>query len=172
MKKLLFSLLLIFSVSAVFSQSIKKYEIGNSGCRVYSFCDHGKFEMAYSQDSAKVYTSECGNDDVYYGVICIELVKEITPVADAEEVLVSYLDYLKTAFKISSAAGYGKGHRLKQNENTRGIIDYWKDEEKNNWKVKGWTDGKFIAVLYVYSKKELVETKVNAFLDGLLFKGM
>ena len=172
MKKLFFSLLLISSSTALNSQSLKKYEIGNSGCSVYGFCDHGEFDMTYSQDSAKVYTSECGNDDGYYGVICIQFVKEITPVADAEEVLVSYLDYLKTAFKISSAAGYGKGHRLKQNENTRGIIDYWKDDEKNNWKVKGWTDGKFIVVLYVYSKKELSETKVNVFLDGLKFKGM
>ena len=68
--------------------------------------------------------------------------------------------------KITKSAGYGKGHRLKDNENTRGVIDYWEDNDKNNWKVKGWTDGKFICVLYAYSSKELPEQKVNVFLDG------
>ncbi|MES1218659.1 MAG: hypothetical protein ABUT20_24360, partial [Bacteroidota bacterium] len=90
----------------------------------------------------------------------------------AEETAVSYLDFLKTQFKIKAAVGYGKGHRLNNNENTRGIIDYWTDDENENWKVKAWTDGKFITVLYVYSNKELPEAKVNVFLDGLRLPGM
>jgi hypothetical protein len=172
MKKLICSFLFFGSITVLYSQSLKKYDIGNSGCVVYSFCDPVKFDMNYSQDSAKVYTSECKNEDAYYGIICIKLAKDISAISEAEAVLVTYLDYLKGAFKITAAAGYGKGHRLKGKENTRGIIDFWKDDEQNNWKVKGWTDGKFMAVLYVYSKKELPETKLNVFLDGLVFKGM
>ena len=172
MKKIVFSLLLLAGVTAVHSQSLKKYDITGSGCSVYSFCDPGKFEMTLSQDSAKVYTSECENEGTHYGVICIKMVSSIAPLSDAEEVLISYLDYLKTAFKITSAAGYGKGHRLRDNENTRGVIDYWQDDEKNNWKIKGWTNGDFIAVVYAYSLKELPDSKVNTFLDGLVFKGM
>jgi hypothetical protein len=49
------------------------------------------------------------------------------------------------------------------------VIDYW-TVRKNNWKVKGWTDGKFIAVLYAIPK-ELPESKVNVFLDGLQLPG-
>lgn len=172
MKKLICIFLLFAGISSGHSQSLRKYEIGNSGCSLYSFCDHGQFGMSYSEDSAKVYTGECSNDDIHYGAICIRLFRDIDELSDAEGLLVSYLDYLKSAFKISSAVGYGKGHLLKQRADTRGIIDYWKDEEKNNWKVKGWTNGKYIAVLYAYSKKELPEQKVNVYLDGLLFKGM
>lgn len=172
MKKLLFVLLSFFSIAAASSQSLNKYDIGNSGCTIYSFCDPVKFDVTYSEDSAKVFTSECKGADAYYGIICIKLAAEISPISTAETTLVSYLDFLKSAFKITSAAGYGKGHRLRGDENTRGIIDYWKDDEKNNWKVKGWTDGKYIAVLYTYSLKDLPDTKVNAFLDGLSFKGM
>ena len=172
MKKMICCFLLLVGATALYSQSLKKYDIGNSGCSVYSFCDHGKFDLANSQDSAKVYTSECGNADTYYGVICIKLVEDIVLLSEAEDLLVTYLDYLKTTFKITSAAGYGKGHLLKGKTDTRGIIDYWKDDEKNNWKVKGWTNGKFITVLYAYSKKELPEQKVNVFLDVLLFKDM
>src|SRR5436189_56465 len=60
---------------------------------------------------------------------------------------------------------------LNSNENTRGIVDYWKDKENNNWKVKAWTDGKFIAVLYAYTKTE-VPDKADVFLNSLRFPGM
>ena len=90
----------------------------------------------------------------------------------AEDLVISYLDYLKVSFEISNAAGYGKGHRMNDNENARGIIDYWQDKEKANWKIKAWTDGKFIAVMYAKSKKELPETKVEVFLNGFRFQGM
>ena len=77
------------------------------------------------------------------------------------------LEFLKKTFDIVSAAGYGKGHRLQGKENTRGIIDCWKDKEGYGWKIKAWTEGKFIGVLYVYAKGSLNETsKVNVFLDG------
>jgi hypothetical protein len=172
MKKLLFLLLLQNCFSASFSQSLKKYPIGSSGCSAYFFCDPGTFEMSYSDDSSKVYTGECVNDGTSYGIICVKLSVPAADLTAAEDVLVNYLDYLKTSFKIVSAAGYGKGHRLKDREDTRGMIDYWVDEEKNNWKIKGWTDGKFIAVFYAYTKKELPETKVNVFLDSYRLPGM
>jgi hypothetical protein len=172
MKKLLLLLLLQNCLIVSFSQSLKKYPIGTSGCSAYFYCDPGTFEMSYSDDSSKVYTAECNNDGTGYGVICVKLSVPASDLTAAEDVLVNYLDYLKTSFKIVSAAGYGKGHRLKDREDTRGIIDYWVDEEKENWKIKGWTDGKFIAVLYAYTKKELPETKVNVFLDSYRLPGM
>lgn len=172
MIRILTGIFLLAATSFSYGQSFKKYAIGNSGCSVYSYCDPGKFEMTYSQDSAKVFTSECNIDNVYYGMICIELTEPTANIKEGEDVLVSYLDFLKSAFKVTEAAGYGKGHRLRGKEGTRGIIDYWKDGDKNQWKVKGWTDSKFIAVLYAYSLADLSETKVNAFLDGFLFKGM
>lgn len=172
MKKCIFLLLSISCFGCSFAQSVKKYSIGNSGCSVYSFCDPGTFNESYSEDSARVYTSECVHEETNYGLICIKLTAPVTDLEVAEKIVVSYLDYLKTAFKISSSVGYGKGHRLKEREDTRGVTDYWTDEEKNNWKIKGWTNGTYIAVLFAYTKKELPETKVNVFLDGLLFEGM
>jgi len=168
MKKVLFILLVQGCFNISFGQTLKKYAISNSGCSAYFYCDPGTFEMSYSMDSAKVYTAECTQDGTGYGLICIKLNETIPEISAAEEVLLAYLDYLKTTFKITSSAGYGKGHRLKGKEDTHGIIDYWSDEEKNNWKVKGWTDGKFIIVLYGYNKKDLPETKVNVFLDGIV----
>jgi hypothetical protein len=154
------------------AQTIKKYPIGSSGCSAYFFCDPGNFNESFSEDSSKVYTGECISGETRYGLICVQLIQAVVNIDDAEGLLVNYLDYLKTAFKITSAMGYGKGHRLRNKENFHGIIDYWKDENQNNWKVKGWTDGKYIAVLYAFSPKELSEEKANVFLDGILIKGM
>jgi hypothetical protein len=57
---------------------------------------------------------------------------------------------------------------LKNKEATRGVIDYWEDKDGVSYKIKGWTDGKYIAVMYAYAKTELPDTKVNVFLDGLV----
>lgn len=119
-----------------------------------------------------VYTAECVKEEVTYGIICIKLLSPVTDLDAAEDLVTSYLDYLKLSFEIASAAGYGKGHQLNNNENTRGIVDYWTDKEKENYKVKAWTDGNFIGVLYAKSKKEIPETKVNVYLDSFRFPGM
>ena len=167
------SLLIAFSLCFLFShaQPLKKVPISNSGCSVYTYCDF-RFEKEYSEDSSLVYVSECAKDEMTYGVICVKLLQPANDLDRAEESLISYLDYLKTSFKISKSAGYGLGHRLASNENTRGVLDYWEDSDKNNWKVKAWTNGKFIGVLYGYSTKELPESKLNIFLESFRFPGM
>ncbi len=168
------SLILLAAIAistGAYAQSLKKYPISKSGCSAYMFCDPGTFALDKSQDSSDVYTAECTNGNVSYGIICVKLKEIITDLQDSEDMLINYLDYLKTSLNITEAAGYGKGHRLKNREDTRGVIDYWKDKD-SNWKIKGWTDGKYIACLYAYTRGELPETKVNVFLEGFVLPGM
>lgn len=173
MKKNIIPALLIFSAASAPAQRIQKYAIGQTGCSVYMFCEVKEFSMAYSEDSSLVYTGECaGNDDASYGVICVKLKDPVPDIKEAEDVLISYLDFLKPHFDVASSAGYGKGHKLAGYDKAVGVIDYWKDKEGNNLKLKGWTDGQFIAVLYGYSQKELPEQKFNLFLEGFRFPGM
>lgn len=169
-RKLLFIGTLFISARGP-AQNFHKTPVGNSGCSLYVFCDIS-FSSALSPDSSMVYTGECKKEDVNWGIICVKLTNPLSDLSQAEELLVNYLDYLKTNFEITQSVGYGKGHRLNKDENTRGIIDYWEDADKNNWKVKGWTDGKYLGVLYAFSLKELPETKVNLYLDGFRLPGM
>jgi hypothetical protein len=164
--------MLILATSGIKGQTLKKYRIGASGCAAYFLCDPGTFQLDKSPDSSDVYTGECNAGNTSFGVICVKIKDKIDKLDVSEETLVAYLDYLKGNLNITKAAGYGKGHHLKNKENVRGIIDYWKDKDDVNWKVKGWTDGKFIVVMYVYAKEEIAEAKANAFLDGLLLPGM
>ena len=153
------------------AQTFKKVPISNSGCSLYTYCDF-KFETEYSEDSSQVFVSECEKDALTYGIICVKLSQTADDLDRAENSMISYLDYLKSSFNIVKSTGYGKGHKLNHDESTRGILDYWEDTDKNNWKVKAWTNGKFIGVLYGFSAKELNETKLNLFLDGFRFPGM
>ncbi len=153
----------------VSAQSLKKYTIGKSGCSAYFFCNPGTFEVTHSPDSSVVYTGECKDGVVTYDIICVQLKAKIEHLNDAEQVLEQYLDYIKSSFGIEAAVGYGKGHRLRGKEDTRGIIDYWKDKEKNNLNVKGWTNGQYIVVLIAISDKEIPFEKGNVFLDGIVF---
>lgn len=171
MKIFLAGIVLFFTCPSSFAQILKKYPVGNSGCYIYSYCD-SKYKMDYSDDSSKVFTGECTLGELSYGVICIQLLHPIADINVAEDLMISYVDYLKGSFEITKASGYGKGHRLKEMENTRGILDYWEDKETDKWKIKAWTDGHYIGFLYAYSKKELSEARVNAFLDSFRLPGM
>ena len=164
-------LIVSFTITSLKAQSLKKYPVSNSGCYIYSYCE-SKYDIDYSEDSSKVYTGECTSGEVTYGIICIKLLLPVTDLAAAEDLMISYVDYLKVSFDIKKSAGYGKGHTLNNNEHTRGIIDYWEDKELDKWKIKAWTDGKYIGFLYAYSKKELPEVKVNVFLDSFRLPGM
>ncbi len=170
MKKLCLLFLLIISTTG-YSQRLTKYPIGNSGCSAYIFCSP-IFDVSKSEDSSTVYTGECTIDSVSYGVICVKLLKAVPNLTMAEDLLIAYSDYLKSSFEIAKSMGYGKGHILNKNENTRGIMDYWEDKDGYDWKIKAWTDGKYIGFMYAYSAKELPETKVNLFLDSFRLPGM
>lgn len=166
---LLFVTLLLNGI--VNAQTLKKYSISNSGCSLYSYCG-SKYIVEFSEDSSKLFRGDCTLGDVTYGVICIKLLNPVSDLLAAEDLMVSYADYLKASFDITKATGYGKGHRLNNNENTRGILDYWEDKDLDKWKIKVWTDGKFIGFMYAYSKKEIPEAKVNVFLDSFRLPGM
>ncbi len=168
MRTLAIAICLIISLT-VRSQSLKKYPISNSGCSYYGYCEPGKWDVDKSEDSSDVWTSECKNGDVNYGVICVKLKEPVSDIEQAQDIVVEYLDYLKQSFSVKKAVGYGKGNYLNNDTNTRGVVDYWEDADKNSYKVKAWTNGKFIAVLFAYSLKPLPETKVDVFLNGLRF---
>ncbi len=169
MKTLVACFLFLICSGALNAQSLKKYPISTSGCTAYFYCDPGKFKKQLSADSSVMFIGGCAAEDVSYSIVCVKLASAYTDMKDAEGILIAYLDHLKNSFGITKAAGYGKGHTLNGNANTKGIIDYWTDKDNNQLKVKGWTNGKYIAVLYVSSSKDLPETKVNFFLDGFRF---
>lgn len=161
----------VLVMSSIFIHAQKKYDISSSGCSVSMYCQPG-FQSDVDQDSNPYYSARCAKDDISYGIVCIKLSKVITNLKAAEDVMIQYIEYLKADYEIMQVKGYEKGIKLKNREDTRGLIDHWTDNKDNKWKIKAYTDGKFIGILYAFSRKELPEEKVNAYLDSFRLPGM
>ena len=58
---------------------------------------------------------------------------------------------------------------LKQQLHYRVELFYWQDCSKKDWKVKGYTDGKTLAVLYVKNIGHVDVKKQDLFLDSFHF---
>jgi hypothetical protein len=172
MRTILLAVTFLLCGTGAYAQKLKKYAIGASGCSAYFMCNPGNFTVDRSPDSSEIYTAECKDGEAAYGIICVKLNQPVSTMEEAEEMLIAYLDYLKPTLNITNAAGYGKGHKLRNSEDTKGVIDYWKDKAGDEWKIKGWTNKSYLAVLYVAGKKEVPISKANVFLDGFLFPGM
>jgi hypothetical protein len=168
-------LLLLFCTSliaGIAQQTPATVAISNTGCTVQVFCFPGRFDAYELEDGSTVFADDCEKEGVTYGIYCVKLKKPIADLAAAEDTIITYLDFLKLDYGIVKAKGYDKGHRLNKNAATAGIKDSWEDADNNKWKLKAWTNGDFICVLFVFSAKELPDKKTEIFLEGLRFPGM
>lgn len=172
MQRLSLIFLYFFFSSSLFAQDAARVPISNTGCTVQVICFPGRFDAYDLEDDATVYADDCEKDGVTYGIYCIKLKKVVADLDAAEDTTIAYLDFMKLDNGISKSKGYDKNHKLNKDESTRGIFDTWEDAGKNKWKVKAWTNGQFICVLYVHSAKEFPEKKTEIFLEGLRFPGM
>lgn len=154
------------------AQDPSKVAISTTGCTVQVYCFPGRFDAYDLDDGSTVYADDCEKDGVTWGIYCVKLKNPITDLAAAEDTMISYLDFLKLDYGIVKGKGYDKGHKLNKDDNTRGIFDTWEDADNNKWKIKAWTNGKFICVMHVHSSKELPDKKTNIFLEGFRFPGM
>lgn len=175
----LFFLLLLFVGSSAFSQNslrFTKYDVGTSGCKLYLPDTPDPVDLSYSPDSSKVYTIEAldSTTNAYYhfGAIVVDLKGGALADDEKEDMIISYMDYLKTAFNIESSAGYGKGHTLTTHETAKGVLDYWVDKDGDHWKVMGWAAEQYIIVQFVYGPRDYPNTNVlDIFFKGIRFPG-
>jgi len=171
----LFSLLLggtLLAQDGFTAPRFVKTAISTSGCYAYLPKDvELGFDIEYSPDSARVYTGDFYSGDFHYAVIVVKLNGvELETAEDKEGMLISYLDYLQESFSIIESAGYGLGHTMESNPDAIGIIDYWVDEEEDQWSVKGWADGNTLGILFIYGATDYPSINASQlYLDGFRF---
>lgn len=93
-----------------------------------------------------MHVDECTENEVTYGVITITL-KNKYRLNEAKLILTQFLQQLKPIFAIEYATGIDVLHDTCATKYT--LVDYWQDVERKDWKIKGWTDGATINVLYI-----------------------
>lgn len=164
--------LFLFCFYLVSAQDAKKVAISNTGSTVEVYCFPGRFDVYDMEDESTVYANDCEKDGVMYGIYYVKLKKPIPNLNAAQDTVITYLDFLKLDYGVVKSKGYDKGHKLNKDENTKGVFDSWVDIDNNKWKVRAWTNGKFICIMHMHSNKEMPDKQVDVFLNGVRFPGM
>jgi hypothetical protein len=167
------NLILFLATSLVIRLSspkkIKLQFIGNSGCSALLSSDN-KVESAFTQSGDQLYFHEFKDRNVTYGMICIDMNQQYSLV-EAEEMLRSYVDKLRRPLYILHNTGIHEDADWNSETSTT-IVDYWQDYSKKDWKVKGYTNGKTLAVLYVKNIGHADVKSQDLFLDSFHFNAV
>lgn len=164
------NLILFLATSLVFrfssSKRIKLQSIGDAGCSALLSSDN-KLESTLTQSGDQLYFHEFKDKNVTYGIICVDMTHQYS-LNESEEILRSYIDKLKGPFFILHSTGIHDDADW-NSETSKTVVDYWQDYSKKDWKVKGYTNGKTLAVLYVKNIGHVDVKKQDFFLDSFHF---
>lgn len=169
MKKLLLLLMVNFCVMT-FAQTprFKKYNVGETPVQIY-LPTEPKWDKSLSEDGSEVYFYDDLFGTMDYTAIIVKLSSDIEP-GKTEALLESYMTYLEdSVFSLDQKAGYGKGHTLDNQPTVKGLLQIGKSKEGKEYKILGWTDGKYIAVLATSSLEEMNYSIQELFLKGIRF---
>jgi hypothetical protein len=148
------------------SKKIRLQFIGNTGCSALLSSDT-KLESSLTQCGDLLYFHEFKDKKVTYGMICIDMTHQYS-LTEAEEMLRSYIDKLRGPLYILHNTGIHEDADW-NSETSKTIVDYWQDCNKKDWKVKGYTNGKTLAVLYVKNIGNVDVKKQDFFIDSFHF---
>lgn len=116
-----------------------------------------------------VYIGQAKEGGCTYGFATVELEQVIYDRAEAEQALFLFMEDMHPSFNIEYTTGLVHGYSHPHSDAVWGMTDYWQDADGVDWKVKGWTDGRIMTVLYVKGIGSLSFAQQDAFLDSFQF---
>ncbi|MDB5205185.1 MAG: hypothetical protein JWR72_260 [Flavisolibacter sp.] len=152
---------LILRISA---PRFKRYLIGQSGGTSLLVSGSDQLHIKYTKEGDVIYFSDSAIGNVAYGLICIQM-KQLYTLWKAETILVQYINRVRKPLGIA----YNISMEIKKTAGQITITDYWQDNNGTDWKIKGYTNGKTVAVLYVKNITEAAVKEHDAFLNGFKF---
>jgi hypothetical protein len=162
----LFLFLATSLVLRVTSPRFRRYVIC-PGCSTLLNSESRTLHIRYTKDGDKLFFNEYVADGITYGVICVQMQSRQT-LKKAEHILVNYMNRIRKPMHIQANASM----EVETNERLLTITDYWQDKAGIDWKVKGYTNGKILSLLYV---KNITDTTVkthDTFLNGFRFSAV
>jgi hypothetical protein len=137
------------------------------GCSSLLHSAARRLHIRQTREGDKLYFNEYAEDGITYGLICVQM-----PVAqnlpEAEKILVQYINRVRKPFHISCNLSM----EMEKMGRTVTVTDYWQDSAGFDWKIKGYTNGKLLSLLYV---KNITDTSVknhDAYLNGFRFSAV
>jgi hypothetical protein len=167
MENLIFLLATSFVLRLSAARKFKNKFIGDTGCSALLAFDE-ELESSITSSGDRLYFHEFRERKVNYGMICVQM-DEQYDMTMAVEMLTSYMDSLRGTFFILHNTGIHPAADW-NNDLSRSFEDYWQDMQKRDWKIKGYTDGRTLAILYVKNISHVDVKKQELFLDSFHFK--
>jgi hypothetical protein len=161
------NLIFLLTASLVLYKSSKKPRktfIGDTNCSV-NFSPDAVFDFTQSEEGDQLYFAEYTEKSAGYGVLFAKVNAKL-PLEEAQEVMTVYLNRLRKPFNALYNTGVDLCQSWSKEDDCIKMVDYWQDEDNLDWKVKGYTDGEIIAVLYVKNINEITVEKQDEFLDS------
>ena len=146
------------------SPSFRRYVIGNSRCSALLFPGGNTLHIQHTSEGDKIYFNDHTVKGVTYGLILVQM-KHVYTLQDAEKILIHYVNRLRKPFSIE----YNISMEIEKSGTVLELIDYWQDKEGRDWKTKGYTNGKDIAILYAKNIASGSVKDQEAFLNGFKF---
>jgi hypothetical protein len=152
------------------SPAFNSYEIGG-GFKAHFPAVPADRGFNYSQDSSEIYTANVKFGTYHFDVVAVKMSEPI-PDDEKQDMLVGYMDFLKTHYDIDGTTGFAAGQKLLTHPTAKGTIDYWEDKDANNAVVMGWVDNDYMAVMILWGPGEYPYYDAqNIFLNGIRFPG-
>lgn len=139
----------------------KRYLIGSSGCTSLLLADNDQLQIKHTKEGDTIYFNDHTSNGVTYGLICVQM-KQLYTLRQAETILVQYINRVRKPLGIA----YNISMEIEKATEQISISDYWQDQQGVDWKIKGYTNGKTVAVLYVKNITEAIVKEQDAFLNG------
>ena len=151
----------------VTSPRIKHYKVGQSGCSTLLHSREKTLHIRYTKQGDKIYFNEYMADGVTYGTICVQM-KDAYALCNARNILINYLSQVRKPMGIV----HNFSMEIEKTRSLIAVTDYWQDENSIDWKIKGYTNGKVVALLYVKNINNASVKNHDAFLNGLRFSSV
>ena len=161
----LFMFLATSLILRISTPKFRRYLIGHSGCTSLLLSGNNQLHIEHTTERDVIYFNESTVDGIMYGLICIQM-KQLYTMSQAENILVQYINRVRKPLQIAY-------NSMMEVENLNGqitITDYWQDNDGVDWKIKGYTNGKTVAVLYVKNITDVPVKEHDTFLNGLKFR--
>ena len=137
------------------------------GCSALLNSGSRTLHIRQTKDGDRLFFNEHIEEGITYGMIGVQM-REEHSLDDAERILVNFINRSRKPLKIYCNASM----EVETTDDLLTITDYWQDMNGTDWKVKGYTNGKIVSLLYV---KNINDTPVRAhdlYLNGFRFSAV
>lgn len=137
------------------------------GCSALLNSGAKTLHIRYTREGDKLFFNEYAVDGVTYGMVCVQM-KDLYTLERAEHILVQFVSRARRPLHIACNTSM----EVETTKRLVTVTDYWQDKAGIDWKIKGYTNGKVIALLYVKNITDTTIKNHDAYLNGFRFSAI